>query len=480
MRSRIVVLLVTALVGAALGSTAGPAAADPGIPAGESVERTITYEVRTRGAVAADLGVFRRVAAQTLNDRRGWSLGGSIRYREVSSGGSFTLWLAEPSTLPGFSPVCSPQYSCRVGRDVVINDLRWRQGTPTWPDVAEYRHYVINHEVGHWHGLGHSSCPQAGGLATVMQQQSISLGGCVTNTWPLASERRSVAARWGVGDRGPTPDLYAVKQHGDSGTEVHVIDGASGYTAFSSHHSTVAAATAPRAWDFAVADLDRDGVDDVVGIKRWGSSGRVEVHVLDGASGYRSWQLHAATPLPRSAYGQWSFDVADTNADGHLDVVGVSHFGSQGRTTVHVLDGAARFTRFLSHAGTPMPHTAVADWVFATGDHDRDGRADLYAVKRRGTSGSTEVHVLDGGAGFTRWAAHASTPVPQSDDAWDFAVDDHDGDGWDEVYAIKRAGGSGRTEVHVLRDRSYDAFLAHGATPLPRTDGVPGWRYPVD
>ena len=175
MKHRIVPLLVTALVtvlvGAALTAGAGPAVAGPGVAPTDGPERTITYEVRTRGGVQADLGVFRRVAAMTFSDRRGWSMGGSIRFREVSSGGSFTLWLAAPSSMPGFSSVCSPEYSCRVGRNVVINDLRWRQGTSTWPDVREYRHYVLNHELGHWMGLGHSSCGGAGQLAPVMQQQ---------------------------------------------------------------------------------------------------------------------------------------------------------------------------------------------------------------------------------------------------------------------------------------------------------------------
>jgi hypothetical protein len=475
-----VVLAVLAVVGALLVASPGPASAGPGFPPGEATSRTFTYEVRTRGTVVADVAVFRRIAAETLNDRRGWSLGGSIRYREVASGGSFTLWLAAPSELPGFSPVCSAQYSCRVGRNVIINDARWRTGTSAWPDVAEYQHYVINHELGHWLGRGHASCPAAGGPAPVMQQQSIGLQGCRTNTWPLASEKQAVAATYGVAVRSTRPDLYAIKQHGDTSTEVHVIDGAGSYGGYQAHLDSIAAPTAPAAWDFAVADRDRDGVDDVVGIKRWGASGRVEVHVLDGASGYRTWQLHAATVLPRSAGGLWSFDVADTNRDGHLDVVGVNRFGSGGRTTVHVLDGAARYARFLSHAGTPIPHSDPAAWSFATGDSDRDGIDDLYAIKRLGTSGSTEVHVLDGAGGFRSWSTHAVTPIPRSDASWDFAVDDFDGDGWDEVYGIKRDGTSGRTEVHVLADRTYTSFVAGAQTPLPDTDGVPGWRFATD
>jgi Protein of unknown function (DUF3152) len=479
MRYRIAVLLTAALVAAGLSAGAGTASAGPGVAPDDDPQRTITYEVRTRGTVLADVGTFRRIAAETFNDRRGWSLGGSIRFREVGSGGTFTLWLAAPSTLPGFSPVCSPEYSCRVGRNVVINDERWREGTSTWPAVREYQHYVLNHELGHWMGLGHTSCGGSGQLAPVMQQQSISLGGCGTNTWPTDAERRAGAANRGVSVRSESPDLYAVKQHGGTGTEVHVLDGDDLFARFESHHRTPAGPTAARAWDFSVADRDRDGVDDVIGIKRWGDSGRVELHVLDGASGYSRWQYHVATRLPRSAFGQWSFDVADVDGDGILDLVGVSHFGSGGRTTVHVLDGAAGYQRFLTHAGTPLPHTSVAAWQFTMGNHDRDGIPDLYVIERQGQTG-TEVNVLDGARGYDTWAANAGTPFPPTEDNYEFAVDDLDGDGWDEVYGIKREGSTGGTEAHVLADRSYSRFVAHGATVLPSTLGQPGWRFPVD
>jgi hypothetical protein len=473
------VVTVLAVVASVLVASPAPASAGSGVPAGEKPTRTITYDVRTRGSVHADLGVFKRVAAETLNDRRGWSLGGSIRYRQVASGGTFTLWLAAPAELPRFSPVCSSQYSCRVGRHVVINDARWRTGTSAWRDVAEYRHYVINHELGHWLGRGHATCPAAGGRAPVMQQQSIGLRGCVINTWPLASEKAAVAARWGVAVRSSRPDLYAVEQQGDTGTEVHVVDGATRYASIQGRFDSAAGPTAPGAWDFAVADRNRDGVDDVIGIKR-GGAGRVEVHILDGARSYRTWQLHAATPLAGSTDGRWSFDVADTNADGHLDVVAVNRSGANGRTTVHVLDGARGYSRYLSHARTPLPHTDPAAWSYATGDHDRDGVPDLYAIKRAGTTGAAEVHVLDGGTGFTRWSRHAVTPIRAAGGSWDFDVDDFDGDGFDEVYGIKRDGASGRTELHVLADRTYTSFAAGARTPLPATDGTPGWRFLAD
>jgi len=47
---------------------------------------------------------------------------------------------------------------------------------------------VLNHETGHWFGLGHASCGGAGKPAPVMMQQSKGLFGCKPNPWPLPGE----------------------------------------------------------------------------------------------------------------------------------------------------------------------------------------------------------------------------------------------------------------------------------------------------
>ena len=475
LRAALAALLV---LGALLSAAPDRASADSGIPAGEAVQRTITYEVRTRGTVHTDVRAFARVASQAMNDRRGWSLGGSVRYTQVPSGGDFTLWLAAPSELPTFSPVCSTEYSCRVGRNVVINDLRWRTGTSTWTDVREYRDYVVNHELGHWLGRGHLSCPAAGSAAPVMMQQSIDLGGCVRNTWPLAAEKRAVAATLRVAVRSVRPDLYAVDQRG---TTVHVVDGARQYTARQGRFATALPPSRADRWHFAAADYDRDAIDDVVGIKTWGGSGRVEVQVLDGAGAYARWRVQAVTALPRVSATAWWFSVADVDGDGIPDLVGVNRRGPGDRTTVSVLTGASGFRSFLFRDVSTGMRPSPADVVdFDLGDHDRDGVPDLYVIHRRGASGRTEVHVLDGTTRFTRWNGHARTPLRHTDTSWDFAVDDWNGNGWDEVYAIRRDGPNGRTAVHVLADRSYARWVAHADTPLPRTDGRPGWRFTLD
>lgn len=153
--------------------------------------KTVTYSVATRGNITADIATFKIQANQTLNDNRGWYRLG-VNFKEVSSGGDFTLYLSEADQVPSFSSICDNFYSCAVGRNVIINQDRWEGATPPWNQsggsLRDYRHMVVNHEVGHWLGHGHGHCSAPGALAAVMQQQSYNLAGCKFNPWPLDSE----------------------------------------------------------------------------------------------------------------------------------------------------------------------------------------------------------------------------------------------------------------------------------------------------
>ena len=153
--------------------------------------RVATYSIATRGRITASVKKFARQAAQTFSDARGWR-GGGTTFRRVKSGGGFTLVLSEAGQVPSFSSQCSSYYSCRVGRFVIINQDRWKFASPPWNaagrSLRDYRHLVVNHEVGHWLGNGHAGCRGGGQLAPVMGQQSKGTGGCRFNPWPRPYE----------------------------------------------------------------------------------------------------------------------------------------------------------------------------------------------------------------------------------------------------------------------------------------------------
>ena len=99
----------------------------------------------------------------------------------------FRVSLVSPGSMETWCPgVGTGGYtSCRYGERAVINLARWETAVPDYDgDIATYRLYVVNHEVGHALGNGHQDCPGPGQLAPVMQQQTLGLQGCAKNAWP--------------------------------------------------------------------------------------------------------------------------------------------------------------------------------------------------------------------------------------------------------------------------------------------------------
>ncbi|MEU5882982.1 DUF3152 domain-containing protein [Spirillospora sp. NPDC047279] len=126
---------------------------------------------------------------RVLNDPRGWGRGGTTRFVRVSRGPvRFRVSLSSPALV---DRMCAPlitggELSCGQGGRSVLNARRWGTGATSYGrDLATYREYLVNHEVGHLLGHEHQQCPGPGRRAPVMVQQTKSLYGCRPNAWPF-------------------------------------------------------------------------------------------------------------------------------------------------------------------------------------------------------------------------------------------------------------------------------------------------------
>ncbi len=148
----------------------------------------VTVAVSVEGGLPADGEAFAAFVLATLNDSRGWPHEGYTFARtDDPDAADVTVVLASPALT---DRLCKPlvtygKLSCRNGDRSVLTWYRWVQGIPEYADdLTAYRRYLVNHEVGHFLGKGHVSCPAAGALAPVMMQQTKGLDGCARNSWP--------------------------------------------------------------------------------------------------------------------------------------------------------------------------------------------------------------------------------------------------------------------------------------------------------
>lgn len=163
----------------------------PGTSAVHGNGRVRRFSVEVEKGLAVEPAAFAAVVEGVLFDPRGWAA--EMAFQRVSSGPvAFRVTLASPRTT---DRLCAPLdtggiYSCWDGARAVLNAMRWFEGARSYAgDLASYRIYMVNHEVGHGLGRGHRTSCGPGGLAPVMMQQTKSLYGCRRNPWPLASER---------------------------------------------------------------------------------------------------------------------------------------------------------------------------------------------------------------------------------------------------------------------------------------------------
>ncbi|MGX8277495.1 MULTISPECIES: DUF3152 domain-containing protein [Streptomyces] len=154
------------------------------------------YRVEVENGIGVDPDRAAADIAAVLADPRGWSHGGERSFRQVADGSAgLVIRIATPATT---DRMCGEyglntrgEVNCRGGEKVMVNLKRWQLGSPQFDGpVSEYRALIVNHEIGHWLGRGHETCPGKGRPAPAMMQQIDGLKGCVANAWPYDAEGR--------------------------------------------------------------------------------------------------------------------------------------------------------------------------------------------------------------------------------------------------------------------------------------------------
>lgn len=155
--------------------------------------RTIRVGLQVERGAGVNATEAAQIVSDTLGDARGWQTRDRVRFRAVGPSAvadgdvDITIVLASPTLT---DKLCEPlktngQVSCFNLRKVVLNVRRWTEGVPGYgKDLASYRQYMVNHEIGHGLYHGHVDCPKKGALAPIMLQQTKGLDGCKPNPWP--------------------------------------------------------------------------------------------------------------------------------------------------------------------------------------------------------------------------------------------------------------------------------------------------------
>ncbi|WP_245179050.1 DUF3152 domain-containing protein [Streptomyces montanisoli] len=153
--------------------------------------KPLRYKVEVEDGVDVSPTQAANEIADILAAPRGWTANGTSAFQLVSSKPyDLVVKIATPGTTDalcwaGIHQDTEGEYDCEVPGGVVVNLKRWVEGSPTFDGpIHDYRALIINHEMGHYLGFQHQTCPGQGRLAPVMMQQIKGLHGCVANAWP--------------------------------------------------------------------------------------------------------------------------------------------------------------------------------------------------------------------------------------------------------------------------------------------------------
>ncbi len=231
----------------------------------------------------------------------------------------------------------------------------------------------------------------------------------------------------------------ALKHNNTSNSEVHIADFASNYQGVTLSVGTPLEAYGdPTHFSLSMIDYDSDGLPDLVAVKTNGVP-YVEIHALSGYTNFQQWLTHVSTAWPAVSDNSVRYVMADVDKDGIPDLVCIPDRpnGSSISVEVHVLSGAGNYQDFIVHAGTPYAPSFQETVTYSMADYNGDGILDLFAtVQENDDAGDVTIHVLDGSNNFQSFLLNAATPFTGAYQNTSFTVRDFDYDGVPDVVGI--------------------------------------------
>ncbi|MDD4352453.1 MAG: hypothetical protein PHU71_05800 [Candidatus Gracilibacteria bacterium] len=153
-------------------------------------------------------------------------------------------------------------------------------------------------------------------------------------------------------------DLALIACKGPTGTqrtELHVLYGSNGYQSFETNMGTGLGYVDPANGFLQLVDFGLDGDLDLALIACKGPTGTggTELHVLNGSTGYQYFEAQMGTGLgyvdPADAFIQ----LIDWENDGDLDLVLIMGINTgSGHTEIHVIDGSTSYQSFEAQLAT--------------------------------------------------------------------------------------------------------------------------------
>ena len=213
-------------------------------------------------------------------------------------------------------------------------------------------------------------------------------------------------------------------------------------------------ATAPETVHL-MADVDRDGAADIVRLRAWTATGHLGIEIATAHTDYEACSVKQITAgIPRASGG---YTLADALGDGRPDLWSFDDTAETLRIEIF------RWDTDYQRGGVLLPEIPTQDALaYLVGDHDRDGRSDLYVVR----SGDPATLEIWPGPRFRRDPAIHELAIPLRENNR-LALGDHDLDGVPDLYVLAPGNAADLLVLHASDGFATGDSIATGVSAPP-------------